>query len=51
MFLYNKPINTPDQDRELVTWDNDPNGLPVAIPNDKENEIDIQIIEKKLNLN
>jgi len=51
MYLYTQPINSVSQERELVTRDNKENGEPVAIKKEREKDCDMEVIEKKINLN
>lgn len=46
-YLYSQPINYPNQEREIVTWDNQ----PVVVKAGEEEQYDVNILEKNLNLN
>ncbi|AHB41745.1 hypothetical protein P148_SR1C00001G0958 [candidate division SR1 bacterium RAAC1_SR1_1] len=52
-FLYSQPITRPEDadERKIITREGTPGGTPVAIPETKENEYDIDIVSKEINLN
>lgn len=50
-FLYSHPITRPEDAREIMTreWKN--GGTPIAIPESKQSDYDIDIVSKEINLN
>ena len=55
LFLYSSPVTAPDQERELMTWGKDEDekksDIPVVIKFEEQALYDMEILDKKLNLN
>jgi len=51
LFLYSEPITAPNKERKLVTREGIDDGTPVIIKHDEQWQCDIEILDRKLNLN
>lgn len=51
LYLYSEPITAPNQERTLLTRDGKPDGTPVVIKDEEQKDCDIDVIDKKINLN
>ncbi|MEI7919473.1 MAG: hypothetical protein WCH65_04685 [bacterium] len=51
LYLYSEPISSPTQERSLVTREGTEEGTPVMIKDAEQQECDIEVLDKKINLN
>ncbi len=49
--MYSEPITSPSDERKLVTWDGTEEGDAVFVKTDEENQVHLDVLEKKFNLN
>lgn len=50
-YMYSSPVTTVSDERNLVTWEGTPDGTFVSIAEDDEKNCQIDVLEKKINLN
>ncbi len=51
LFLYSEPITAPNQERKLVTREWTDDGTPVIVKDEEQSQCDMEILDKKINLN